>query len=108
MTADDAKLPANLSIQIGPALPANPNPIDLNPDSTFIFTGFPDNYSVQPIVPNGYAATEIRYAGASYLNQLIPIDGRGDLTIVLSNQPAAVSGSAPGNFSKGKIFAPNF
>lgn len=100
MANADVKLPVNLSVQIGPALPADSQPADAAGSGTFILSGFPDDYSVQPVVPSGYAVTEIRYAGVNYLNRLIPINGNtidSTLTIVLSNQPATVSGSIDGD-----------
>ena len=58
---------------------------------------------MRPVVPAGYAATEIRYGGANYLNSLIPI--RGDtldssLTVVLTDQPGSVTGSIVDGDSK--------
>jgi hypothetical protein len=87
-------------VQFGPPLPADSAPVEVEGSGTFTFTGFPDDYSVQPVVPTGYTVTEILYGGIDYLNQLIPINGNTadpSLTIVLSNQPATISGGAPAN-----------
>jgi hypothetical protein len=98
----DTPLPANLSVQFNPAVPlvaASNNIVAADTIGTFALHGFADTYSVQPIVPETCAATEIRYAGINYLNQLIPINGDTadpTLTIVLSNQPATAGGSIDG------------
>ncbi len=89
-------LPGSLSVQF-----AYPNPggessaIAASPDGVFWLSDAPNEYSVRPIAPPAYAVTEIRYAGGNYPFSLIPLgSGPGDasITIVLSDQPASVSG----------------
>lgn len=95
MDTPDTPLPANLSILFSWPLPGDLSAIPTASDGSFNLAGFPDDYSILPIVPAGYTATEIRYGGANYLNQLIPLKGDTidpTLTVVLSNQPATVSG----------------
>lgn len=62
----------------------------------FVLSALPGDYSVLPVVPAGYAVTELHYGGANYLNRLIPMKGDSidsSLTIVLSDQPGTVGGS---------------
>ena len=89
-------LPGGLSVQF-----AYPNPggestqIAASPDGVFWLEDVPGEYSVRPVVPPVYAVTEIRYAGGNYSFSLIPLgSGTADasITIVLSDQPASVSG----------------
>ena len=90
-------LPAGLSVQYSYANPGGESDaIPAAPTGEFWLGGAPGEYSVQPVVPAGYAVTEVLYGGANYLNSLIPMKGDTQdtsLTIVLSNQPGSVAGS---------------
>ncbi len=97
MRGSGTQLPAGLAVQF-----AYPSPGDLSDiiaaaaDGQFTLTGEAGDYSVRPIVPSGYAVTEIRYGGANYLHSLIPMRGGtldSSLTIVLSDQPGSVTGT---------------
>jgi len=94
--AGDA-LPAGLSVQYAyPAPGGESTPVPAAPTGEFWLNGVPGDYSVQPVVPSGYAVTEVRYGGANYLNSLFPISGNSpdsSLTIVLTNHPGTVAGS---------------
>jgi hypothetical protein len=95
--ANGGALPAGLSVQFAYPEPGGEStPIPAAPTGEFWLNGPPGDYSVQPVIPSGYAATEVRYGGANYLNSLIPMKGDSldsSLTIVLSNQPGSVTGS---------------
>ena len=97
MANSGSPLPAGLSVQYAYSLPGPPpDSIPAAPTGTFWLGGEPGTYSVQPLVPAGYAVTEVRYGGANYLNALIPMTGNTSdtsLIIVLSDQPGAVAGS---------------
>jgi len=96
MANPDTPLPDNLSLQFSWPLRGDSGVIPASPDGAFHLIGFPDNYSILPVLPNGYAATEIRYGGADYRNKLIPIKGDTTdptLTILIGNQPSTVNGT---------------
>jgi len=94
--ADGGTLPGGLSIQFAYPNPGGEStPIAASPEGVFWLDDVPGEYSVRPAVPAGYAVTEIRYAGGSYPFSLIPLDGGtadSTITVVLSDQPATVSG----------------
>ncbi len=97
MAKDGSALPAGLSVQFAfPAPGGESTPIPAAPTGEFWLNGASGDYSVQPVVPAGYAATEVRYGGANYLNSLIPMNGGStdsSLTIVLTDQTGSVTGS---------------
>jgi hypothetical protein len=96
MATSGTALPAGLSVQFAWPLPGESTPMPASESGHFVLTTPPGEYSVLPVVPAGYAVTELRYGGANYLNSLIPM--RSDsidssLTIVLSDQPGSIGGS---------------
>jgi hypothetical protein len=97
MANSGSPLPAGLSVQFAfPSPGGQSDSIPVAENGQFWLTGYAGDYSVRPVVPAGYAVTEIRYGGANYLNSLIPMKGDSidsSLSIVLTNQPAAVEGS---------------
>jgi hypothetical protein len=104
MTGNSKALPGGLSVQYASPEPGGlSTPIPAAPSGEFWLTGVPGEYSVQPVVPAGYAATEIRYGGVNYLNSLIPMNGSSpdsSLTIVLTDQTGSVAGSIVDGDSK--------
>ena len=95
--ANGIPLPASLSVRYGYPKPGLPtDTIPAAPTGEFYLEGAGSDYSVRPIVPPTYAVSEIRYAGGNYLNSFIPFNADAtdqSLTIVLTDQPASVSGS---------------
>ena len=96
MATSGTALPAGLSVQFARPLPGESMPMPASASGHFVLATPPGDYSVLPVIPAGYAVTELRYGGANYLNSLIPM--RGDsidssLTIVLTDHPGAVAGS---------------
>ena len=95
--ANGGALPAGLSVQFAYPEPGGVStPIPAAPGGEFWLNGAPGDYSIEPVIPPGYAATEVRYGGVNYKNSLIPMKGDSldsSLTIVLSDQPASVTGS---------------
>jgi hypothetical protein len=95
--ASGGPLPGGLSVQFAYPNPGGEStPIAASPDGVFWLSDAPGEYSVRPVMPPAYAVTEIRYAGGNYPFSLIPLgSGTGDasITIVLSDQPASVSGA---------------
>lgn len=91
-----AVLPEGLSVRFSYPNPGGQStPIAAAPDGTFWLNDLAGEYSVRPVVSPAYAVTEIRYAGGNYPFSLIPLgSGTTDasITIVLSDQPASVSG----------------
>jgi protocatechuate 3,4-dioxygenase beta subunit len=96
MATTGTALPAGLSVQFAWPLPGESTPTPASGNGYFRLTALPGDYSVLPVAPSGYAATELRYGGANYLNSLIPMNGDSidsSLTVVLSDQPGTVGGS---------------
>ena len=96
MATSGTPLPAGLSVQFAWPLPGDSTPMPASESGHFMLTTPPGDYSVLPVVPAGYAVTELRYGGANYLDSLIPMKGDSidsSLTIVLSDQPGSVGGS---------------
>jgi hypothetical protein len=97
MANSSSPLPAGLSVQF--ALPSPGGQSDSIPAADtgeFWLNALPGDYSVMPVVPVGYAVTELHYGGVNYLNSLIPMKGGSldsSLTILLSEQPGAVAGT---------------
>jgi hypothetical protein len=95
--ARDGPLPGGLAVQYSFPDPGGlSSSIPASADGVFWLEGQPGEYSVRPVAPPAYAVTEIRYGGGNYLYSLIPLEGNtadSTLTIVLSNQPASVSGT---------------
>jgi hypothetical protein len=85
-----------LSVQFAYPNPGGEStPIAASPDGGFWLSDAPGEYSLRPIVTPAYAVTAIRYAGGNYPLSLIPLgSGTADasITIILSDQPASVSG----------------
>ena len=94
--ANGGTLTGGLAVQFAYPNPGGEStPIAASPDGVFWLSDVAGIYSVRPVVPPAYAVTEIRYAGGNYLFSLIPLgSGAADapITIVLSDQPASVSG----------------
>ncbi len=96
MATSGTALPAGLSVQFARPLPGESMPMPASASGHFVLATPPGDYSVLPVIPAGYAVTELRYGGANYLNSLIPMKGDSidsSLTIVLSDQPGTVGGS---------------
>ncbi|HVW07582.1 MAG TPA: carboxypeptidase-like regulatory domain-containing protein [Bryobacteraceae bacterium] len=95
--AGGGALPGGLSVQFADSYPGGESTaIAASADGVFWLMGGPGEYSVRPIVPALYAVTEIRYGGGNYLNSLLPLDGKtadSTITIVLTDQPASISGA---------------
>jgi hypothetical protein len=96
LAGSSGALPGNLSV-----LFSYPNPggdstrIAAAPDGTFWLSDLPAEYSIRPVPPPGLAVTEVRYAGGNFPFSLIPLGSAtadASITIVLSEQPASVSG----------------
>ncbi|HEY4084841.1 MAG TPA: carboxypeptidase-like regulatory domain-containing protein [Bryobacteraceae bacterium] len=94
--ASGSTTPSGLSVQFSSAAPGGEStPIPASPDGLFWLSDRPGEYSVRPVVTPAFSVTEIRYAGGNYLFSLIPLGsaaGDASITIVLSDQPASVSG----------------
>jgi hypothetical protein len=96
LAPNNGALPGGLSVQFAYPNPGGEStPIPASPDGVFWLNDVPGEYSVRPVVPPAFAVTEIRYAGENYNFSLIPVgSGTADapITIVLSDQPASISG----------------
>jgi len=95
MANGSASLPANLAVQFGFSTPGR-TPDSIPADGgAFWLRSTPGTFSVLPVAPPGYAVTELRYGGLNYTNCLIPMNGApgASFDIVLSDQPATISGS---------------
>ncbi len=104
MARPEIPLPGGLSVQYAFPQPGGVStPIPAAATGEFWLSGMSGDYSVQPVLPAGYAATEVRYGSANYLNSLIPLTGGSpdsSLTIVLTDQTGSVAGTIVDRDSK--------
>ncbi len=95
--ANSSPLPKGLAVQFSYTSPGTESTkIPAADTGEFWVNGAPGEYSLLPVLPPGYAATDIRYGGTSYLNSLIPMTGTSEdnsMEIVVSDQPGRVTGT---------------